>query len=61
MRPFKRVKMLNADEYRVLKAAVARRKTPAGKARRARSFCSLTTGIPLARSSPNWTATRGPP
>ena len=36
MRPFKRVKMLNADEYRVLKAAVARRKTPAGKARRAK-------------------------
>ncbi len=36
MRPFKRVKMLNADEYRVLKAAVSRRKTPAGKARRAK-------------------------
>jgi hypothetical protein len=36
MRPFKRVKMLNADGYRVLKAAVARRKTPAGKARRAK-------------------------
>ncbi len=36
MRPFKRVKMLHADDYRVLKKAVARRKTPAGKARRAR-------------------------
>ena len=36
MRPFNRVKMLNADEYRVLKAAVAHRKTPAGKARRAK-------------------------
>ena len=36
MRPFKRVKMLNADEYRALKEAVARRKTPAGKARRAK-------------------------
>ncbi len=36
MRPFKRVKMLNADEYRALKEAVARRKTPTGKARRAK-------------------------
>lgn len=36
MRPSKRVKMLYADEYRVLKAAVARRKTPAGRARRAK-------------------------
>ncbi len=33
MRPFKRVKMLNADEYRVLKKAVASRKIAAGKAR----------------------------
>jgi transposase len=36
MRPFKRVKMLNADEYRVLKRAVASRKIAAGKARRAK-------------------------
>lgn len=36
MRPFKRVKMLNADEYRVLKEAVASRKIAAGKARRAK-------------------------
>jgi transposase len=36
MRPFKRVKMLNADEYRVLKKTVASRKIAAGKARRAK-------------------------
>ena len=36
MRPFKRVKMLDADEYRVLKRAVASRKSAAGKARRAK-------------------------
>ena len=36
MRPFKRVKMLDADEYRVFQRAVASRKTAAGKARRAR-------------------------
>ena len=36
MRPFKRVKMLNADEYRVLKKAVSSRKMAAGKARRAK-------------------------
>ena len=36
MRPFKRVKMLHADDYRVLKKAVAGRKTPAGRARRAK-------------------------
>ena len=34
MRPFKRVKMLDADEYRVLKRAIASRKIAAGKARR---------------------------
>ena len=34
MRPFKRVKTLDADEYRVLKRAVASRKSAAGKARR---------------------------
>jgi transposase len=36
VRPFKRVKMLNADEYRVLKRAVNSRKIAAGKARRAK-------------------------
>ena len=36
MRPFKRVKMLNANEYRVLKKAVNSRKIAAGKARRAK-------------------------
>jgi transposase len=36
MRPFKRVKMLNADEHRGLKKAVASRKIAAGKARRAK-------------------------
>ncbi len=36
MRPFVRVKMLHADDYRVLKKSVASRKTPAGKARRAK-------------------------
>jgi hypothetical protein len=36
MRPFKRVKMLYAEEYRVLKRAVASRKSAAGKARRAK-------------------------
>jgi hypothetical protein len=34
MRPFKRIKMLDADEYRVLKRAVASRKIAPGKARR---------------------------
>ena len=36
MRPFKRVKILDAGEYRVLKRAVAGRKIAAGKARRAK-------------------------
>jgi transposase len=36
MRPFKRVKMLDADEYRALKKAAASRKMPAGKVRRAK-------------------------
>ena len=36
MRPFKRVKMLHADKYRVLKKAVSSRKMAAGKARRAK-------------------------
>ena len=33
MRPFKRVKMLDADEYRVLKRSVNKRKIAAGEAR----------------------------
>ncbi len=45
MRPFRRVKMLNADEYRVLKEAVARRKTPAGRARRARVILLSNQGF----------------
>jgi len=36
MRPFKRVKMLNADEYRVLKKTAHSRKMAAGKVRRAK-------------------------
>jgi transposase len=36
MRPFVRVKMLHADDYRVLKKTVASRKMPAGKVRRAK-------------------------
>jgi hypothetical protein len=36
MRPFKRVKMLDADEDRVLERALARRKITAGKSRPAK-------------------------
>ena len=36
MRPFKRVKLLNADEYRVLKKALQSRKIAVSKARRAK-------------------------
>jgi len=36
MRPFTGVRMLDADEYRVHKRAVASRKIAAGKARRAK-------------------------
>jgi transposase len=36
MRPFVQVKMLNSDEYRVLKKTVASRILPAGKVRRAK-------------------------
>ena len=36
MRPFKRVKMLNADDYRVHKKTAHSRKIAAGQARRAR-------------------------
>ena len=45
MRPFRGVKMLNADEYRVLKEALARRKTPAGRARRARVILLSNQGF----------------
>ena len=36
MRPFVSVKMLHADDYRILKKTVASRKMPAGKVRRAK-------------------------
>ena len=36
MRPFKRVKLLDAHEYRLLKRALASRKIAAGKARPAK-------------------------
>jgi hypothetical protein len=42
MRPFKRVKMLDAHEYRVLKRAVASSKIAAGKARRAKKIVLLS-------------------
>src|SRR5215212_4334942 len=45
MRPFKRVKMLNADEYRVLKRALASRKIAAGKARRAKIVLLSNQGL----------------
>ena len=45
MRPFKRVKMLDADEYRVLKRAVASRKIAAGKARRAKNGLLSNQGL----------------
>ena len=44
MRPFVRVKMLNAEEYRVLKKTVASRKLPAGKVRRAKIILSSNQG-----------------
>ena len=44
MRPFVRVKMLNADEYRVLKKTVASRKLPARKVRRAKIILSSNQG-----------------
>ena len=50
MRPFKRAKMLDADEYRDLKRAVASRKIAAGKARRAKIvLLSPTRASPPAR------------
>ena len=45
MRPFVRVKMLNAEEYRVLKKTVASRKLPAGKVRRAKIILSSNQGL----------------
>ena len=45
MRPFKRVKMLNADEYRFLKKAVQSRKIAAGKARRAKIVLLSNQGL----------------
>jgi hypothetical protein len=45
MRPFKRVNMLNADEYRVLKRAAASRKIAAGKARRAKIVLLSNQGL----------------
>ena len=44
MRPFVRVKMLNADEYWVLKKTVAGRKLPAVKVRRAKIILSSNQG-----------------
>jgi hypothetical protein len=49
MRPFKRVKMLDTDEYRVLKRAVASRKGAAGRRGARRSCCSPTRASPPAR------------
>ena len=45
MRPSKRVKMLDADEYRVLKRAVVSRKIAAGKARRAKIVLLSKQGL----------------
>ena len=45
MRPVKRVKMLDADEYRVLKRALASRKIAAGKARRAKTVLLSNQGL----------------
>ena len=45
MRPFKRVKMLDADEYRILKRALAGRKIAAGKARRAKIVLPSNQGL----------------
>ena len=45
MQPFKRVKMLDADEYRVLKRAVVDRKIAAQKARRAKIVLLSNQGL----------------
>ena len=50
MRPFKQIRMLDADEYRVLKRAVACRKIAAGKARRTKIVLLSNQGLfPPAR------------
>ena len=45
MRPFKRVKILDADECRVLNRALASRKIAAGKARRAKIVLLSNQGL----------------
>ena len=45
MRPFERVKMLDADESRLLKRAVASRKITAGTARRAKIVLLSNQGL----------------
>ena len=45
MRPFKRVKMLDAEEYRILKRALASRKIAGGKARRAKIVLLSNQGL----------------
>jgi hypothetical protein len=45
MRPFKRVKMLGPDEYRVLKRAIASRKIAVGKARGAKIVLLPNQGL----------------
>jgi len=45
MRLFKRVKMLDAEKYRVLRRAVASRKIAAGKARRAKIVLLSNQGL----------------
>jgi transposase len=45
MRPLKRVKLLNADEYRVLKETAASRKMAAGKVRRAKIVLLSNQGL----------------
>jgi transcriptional regulator len=61
MQPFKRVKMLNADEYRVLKKAVARRKIAAGKARQAKIVLLSNQGLTAREIAERLTTTKRPP
>ena len=49
MRPFKRLKMLDADEYRLLKRAVVSRKIAAGRRGVRRLCCSPIRVSPPAR------------
>lgn len=44
MRPFVRVRMLHANDYRVLKKISASRKMPAGKVRRANTILLSNLG-----------------